>query len=486
MQDLPVNLYCAAELRELDRRIILEEGISGFELMNRAGGAAFACLRLRWPDAHKLLIVCGAGNNAGDGYVIARLALAAGFAVQVYGLAEPSRLAGDALLAYQAFIAANGLVQKYSEHLDFTADVVVDALLGIGLSRAVTGLYADVIDAINASGLPVLAVDIPSGINADTGAVMATAVHAECTFTFIGLKQGLFTGEAPDYCGEIIYERLARSETVYKQVTSTINRIERKYFPKRPRHAHKGMNGHVLIVGGACGYSGAALLAGEAALRVGSGLVSLATRPEHAGFITMHRPELMCHGVETAEQLAILLEKASVVVLGPGLGQSAWAKLLFTTVMHFTKPLVVDADGLNILAEQPVYRDNWILTPHPGEAARLLRTSTAGLQQDRFAAVSALQSKFGGVAILKGAGTLIADNSTIGLSTTGNPGMASGGMGDVLAGVIAGLLAQGESLVDAARQGVYGHGLAADYAALDGERGLLAGDLMPYLRKWMN
>ena len=238
-----------------------------------------------------------------------------------------------------------------------------------------------------------------------------------------------------------------------------------------------------LIVGGDRGYSGAARLAGEAALRVGAGLVSVATRSEHAGLMNLNRPELMCHGVETAGQLAVLLEKASVVVIGPGLGQSDWAKELFMAAINAQKPMIIDADGLNLLARSPERNPDWILTPHPGEASRLLNCSTAEIQQDRFASVSAIQAKYGGIAILKGAGTLIASEDEIAVSTTGNPGMASGGMGDVLAGVIAGLLAQGLSLKNAAQQGVYSHGQAADLAAeKDGERGLLASDLMPYLR----
>jgi len=222
-------------------------------------------------------------------------------------------------------------------------------------------------------------------------------------------------------------------------------------------------------------------------LRVGSGLVSIATRAEHAGLMNLNRPELMCHGVETAVQLSALLEKVDVVVVGPGLGQSAWAKALFNAAIVSGKPLVIDADGLNLLANSPTTNPDWILTPHPGEAARLLNRSTADVQQDRFAAVLSLQGRYGGVAILKGAGTLIASEQALAVSNTGNPGMASGGMGDVLAGVIAGLLAQGLSLQDAARQGVYNHGLAADLATeKDGERGLLASDLMPYLRQLVN
>ena len=228
-------------------------------------------------------------------------------------------------------------------------------------------------------------------------------------------------------------------------------------------------------------------MAGEAALRMGAGLVTIATNQIHADFLNINRPELMCHGVACAQDLAVLINKATVVVIGPGLGQSAWAQELFDTVLMSHKPLVIDADGLNLLAKASRSHTNWILTPHPGEAARLLSCKTLEIQQDRFSAISALQSKYNGVIVLKGAGTLIASDHECIVSSTGNPGMASGGMGDVLAGVIAGLLAQGESLLDAAQHGVYGHGYAADLAIqVDGERGLLASDLMPYIKQWIN
>lgn len=276
-------------------------------------------------------------------------------------------------------------------------------------------------------------------------------------------------------------------DDVFAGIKAAAMRVVKKPLPRRDRCAHKGSCGHVLIVGGDLSYSGAARMAGEAALRVGAGLVSIATRPEHSGLMNLGRPELMCHGVETVEQLSALLPKASVVVVGPGLGQSAWATALFNAAIASGKPMVIDADGLNLLAKSPTTKSNWVLTPHPGEAARLLNCATADIQQDRFVAASSIQAKYGGIAIVKGAGTVIASEQQLAVSNTGNPGMASGGMGDVLAGVIAGLLAQGLSLQDAAQQGVHNHGLAADLAAAkDGERGLLASDLMPYLRQLAN
>ncbi|MEY3808388.1 MAG: hypothetical protein RI893_1364 [Pseudomonadota bacterium] len=487
MQNLPIKLYRAVQIRELERIAIEEYGIASFDLMSRAGQATFQVLKKQYPDAQSIAVFCGSGNNAGDGYIIAKLALESDLNVCVYTVSASEKLKGDALSASQAYRSAGGAVSLFQSEQLITAEVLIDALLGTGLDRAVTGLYATVIKSINRHFAPVIAVDIPSGLQADTGNVLGLAVKADYTVTFIGLKQGLFTGQAAEYCGEICYAQLAVPEQVFTDVTASAIRVVKNQLPLRNRYAHKGDCGHVLIIGGDLGYSGAARLAGEAALRVGSGLVSIATRMKHAGLMNLNRPELMVHGVETPAQLVLLLEKADVIVVGPGLGLSAWAKALFNTAINTEKPLVIDADGLNLLAKSATVKTNWILTPHPGEAGRLLNCSTADIQQDRFAAVLSIQANYGGVAILKGAGTLIASEHQLAVSNTGNPGMASGGMGDVLAGVLAGLLAQGLSLQDAAHQGVYNHGLAADLAAeKDGERGLLASDLMTYLRQLVN
>ncbi len=487
MQKLPITLYSTAQVRELDRIAIQEQSIPGFELMSKAGYEVFQCIRNRWPDTQSVAVFCGSGNNAGDGYIIAGLALEAGVKVSVYSLSDPSNLKGDALAACQNYVGSKGEIISFQGGEIINVDVIVDALLGTGLDRPVTGLYALAIQVINKVPAQVIAVDSPSGLNADTGNVLGCAVKADCTVTFIGLKQGLFTGQAADYCGEIFYVSLAVPDVIFQQVAPSAVRVVKTPLPRRKRCSHKGNFGHVLIIGGDLGYSGAARLAGEAALRTGAGLVSVATRTEHAGLMNLNRPELMCHGVESAGQLMLLMEKASVVVIGPGLGQSDWAKGLFMATVKAQKPLIIDADGLNLLARSPLTNSEWILTPHPGEAARLLGCSTAEIQQDRFASVSAIRAKYEGIAILKGAGTLISSEDEIAVSTTGNPGMASGGMGDVLAGVIAGVLAQGCSLKNAAQQGVHIHGLAADLAAdKKGERGLLASDLMPYLRFLIN
>jgi len=258
-------------------------------------------------------------------------------------------------------------------------------------------------------------------------------------------------------------------------------------FPKRPKDAHKGNFGHVLVVGGNKGMCGAARLAAEAAARIGAGLISVATRTEHILAITAARPELMCHGIQTGADLTPLLARATVLLIGPGLGRDAWAQALYQHALASPLPKVVDADALNLLSVKPTRQNNWILTPHPGEAGRLLGCSLATIQADRVLAAKQLQECYQGVVVLKGAGSIVQSSCTSYLCAAGNPGMASGGMGDVLGGVIAGLLAQGFELEKAASLGTLLHALAGDKAATEGgERGLLAMDLMPYLRKLVN
>lgn len=257
--------------------------------------------------------------------------------------------------------------------------------------------------------------------------------------------------------------------------------------PSRARDGQKGDFGHLLVVGGNHGMAGAARMAAEAGLRVGAGLVSVATRAEHLSVIQQGRPELMCHAIHHSSDILPLLEKSNAVILGPGLGTDTWAKDLFNQIILIKQPLLVDADGLNLLALQPRHSERWILTPHPGEAARLLNTSVGDIQTNRLAAVNAIQSGYGGVCVLKGAGSLIASPDNIWQCQAGNPGMASGGMGDLLSGVIGGLLAQGLSLAHAAAVGVLVHAKAGDLAAAkQGERGLLASDLLLYLQTLVN
>ena len=485
------RLYRAAQVRELDRRAIQDQGIPGYTLMSRAGIATFTALQKHWPQAKQIVAVCGGGNNGGDGYVIARLALQAGLKAQVLYLKQPGALKGDALKAFQDARDAGVPIQAFQSSDLQQADVVVDALLGTGLEREVRDAWQEAISAINQHPERVLAVDIPSGLHADTGAVLGIAVQATLTVSFIGLKQGLFSGQGPSYCGQVIFNDLEVPGQIYQDMEPASHAYHGEdllqLLPKRPCSAHKGDHGHVLVVGGDLGMAGAARMAAEAAARCGAGLISVATHSEHAGLQAAVRPELMFHGVTQAEDLEPLLERATVVAVGPGLGRSAWGQVLLKRVLEWPGPLVMDADALNLLASNPSDRDNWILTPHPGEAGRLLGLSSQQIEADRFSAVKALADRFGGVCVLKGAGSLITQkNDKIWLNRSGNPGMGSGGMGDVLTGVMAGLLAQGLKRDEAARVGAYLHGRAGDLATEAGERGLLATDLLPFLRRLVN
>ena len=483
------RIYTAAQVRELDRLAIQEAGIPAYTLMSRAGQATFEHIRYAWPAATSVTILCGGGNNGGDGYVIGRLALQAGWQVTLLSLGDVLRLGETAQQAYTDFLAIGGRVLPFDGELP-KADVMVDAMLGTGLDRIVEGAYAQAINLLNEQSAPVVAVDIPSGLHADTGQACGQAVEADMTVTFIGLKAGLLTGKACDYCGTLQFTRLAVPDSVYTQMSTDMYLLGahtlHTYLPRRRRSSHKGNCGHTLLVGGAPGMSGAIKLAGEAALRVGSGLVSLATHADHAPFINLLRPELMVHAVESPVNLRPLLQRMTVIGIGPGMGQTAWSRGLLTMIQTAPQPKVLDADALNLLAQVPAKREDWVLTPHPGEAARLLATEVWQIEQDRVQTIRQLQKQYGGVVVLKGAGTLVASAGGIAFCPAGNPGMASGGMGDTLTGAIAGLLAQGLSLAAAAEVGVWVHAVAADLAARKGERGMLASDLIAHLQQAVN
>lgn len=494
---LPRLFYTAAQVRELDRQAIEEEGVPGDQLMERAGRAAWRCLQRHWPGARHLAVFCGGGNNGGDGYVIARLAAEAGLTATVYQQAPMDKLKGSALTMAEQARETPGVTLELLDGppASLEADVIVDALLGTGLGGEVRADYAALIETINAGGCPVFGVDIPSGLCADSGRVLGTAVRADVTATFIGVKAGLLTGAGPGQCGELEFDDLRVPADIYERVGPAGERLVpndiRRALPPRARDAHKGHFGHVLVVGGDHGFSGAAAMAAQAAGRTGAGLVSVATRAEHVPVLVTRQPEIMARGVATPDELEPLLDKASVVVLGPGLGQADWGRALMDRVLASGRPRVLDADALNLLAapdNAPAFRHQ-VLTPHPGEAARLLDTDTAGIQSARFEAVQKVQQRYGGAAVLKGAGSVVCGgpDEPLGLCTDGNPGMASGGMGDVLSGVLGGLLAQGLDVSTAARVGTLVHALAADRAAhAGGQRGLLATDLLPALRECVN
>ena len=493
MSALPHEIYTAEQIRELERIVTEKHTISTATLMSRAGKAALDAIKNQWPQAKRILVVCGSGNNGGDGFELAKQALANDYRVVVFHVGNESAMSDETAAARDAFLSTGAEIHQFEGKLPNT-DIIVDALFGTGLNREVSGDYGLAIDVINqySRSTPILSLDIPSGIHADTGHALGKAVQATITLSFLGLNKGLFCGEGPNYCGKVCFDSLAVPSDIYKVLTPIARRVslenDAAKLAPRERTSHKGLYGHLLIIGGDKGMSGAARIAAEAGARVGTGLLSVATRSAHAPLLNLTRPELMCHGVEEVKDLEPLLRAANALTVGPGLGQSNWAAALFQKAIESNLPMVVDADALNLLSKNPQYNDHWVLTPHPGEAARLLGCSSKNIQSDRFAAVIELQRRYGGVVVLKGSGTLISNGAApTRLSTWGNPGMSSGGMGDVLAGIIGGLLAQHFPLMDAACVGVTLHGMAADKSAeFEGERGMLAMDLMPHLRKLAN
>lgn len=483
-------LYTVAQVRALDRHAIDGLGIPGYELMRRAAAAALAGLRRCWPQAQRIAVYCGPGNNGGDGFLLALLAREAGLAVEVCALGDP-RDGGDAARARAACDQGGVAVRRWSEGDTLPdADVYVDALYGTGLDRPPQAAAAALIERINAGAAPVLALDVPSGLDADTGRCPGVAVRADLTVTFIAVKRGLHTGQAAACTGRVELATLGLPESLWQTSEPDARLLEATSLPPRPRDAHKGCNGHVLAIGGDHGTAGAIRLCGEAALRGGAGLVSVATRQEHLVALNAARPELMAHAVNGPQALEPLLARASVLAVGPGLGQGAWGHALWLTALDSGLPLVLDADGLNLLAAEPRRFDparQVVLTPHPGEAARLLGSPVAEIERDRFAAARALAQRFGVAAVLKGSGSLVAaPDGRLDVCPWGNPGMASGGMGDLLTGMVAALLAQGCTAWDAARLGVGLHARAGDAAARGGERGLLASDLLAPLRRLLN
>ena len=490
MTELPRTVYSAAQSRELDR-LAIASGIPGYTLMCRAGAAAWACLRRRWPAAHCIVVLAGYGNNGGDGYVLAQLARSEGFQVLLLTMGDHSRLHGEASQAQAAALAAGVPVSAWSGSLP-EADVYVDAIFGTGLNKPPRAMQAQAIAALNGCDKPVLALDIPSGLAADSGAEPGLTVCASATITFICLKLGLLTGRGPVCCGQLEFAGLDIPAEVLATEVPVASRMQpadlAAVLPLRELDGHKGTYGHTLVIGGDHGMGGAISMAAEAAGRAGSGFVSVATRPEHTAMITARHPEIMAHAVSTVEQLLPLLARATVIVLGPGLGQASWGHTLFEAALAAGLPTVVDADGLNMLAKHPSRSPRWVLTPHPGEAARLLGSSTDAVQLNRPAALRELVARYSGAVVLKGSGSLVGDDSgSTAVCPYGNPGMGSGGMGDVLSGVIGALLAQGLSPGQAAQAGVLVHALAGDDAAADGgERGLQATDLLPHIRRRVN
>ncbi|MEO7064232.1 MAG: NAD(P)H-hydrate dehydratase [Dokdonella sp.] len=483
-------MYTAEQVRHIDRTAIEECGVPGFSLMQRAASAAFAALRKRWPQAKHIGLLAGSGNNGGDAFLLGTLALQAGLRVDAIALTPTSN--DDAARARKTFEMAGGRI--YVADFDTTipaADVIVDGLFGTGLARPVTGVAAMLIENLNAARRDVLAIDLPSGLDANTGICLGATVLANVTISFIAWKRGLFTCDAVDRCGALQLAPLDVPVKAWDGLVADAHVLDdglAGMLAPRRGNSNKSSFGHVLVIGGDLGMAGAVRLAGEAALRCGAGLVSVATRASHVTALNAARPELMAHGVDDPSDLGALIQRASVIAIGTGMGQGAWAQALFDAAIGSARPLVFDADALNLIARAPrALPEQTVLTPHPGEAARLLGSDVAAIQHDRFAAVREIAGRYNAVVVLKGAGSLIADpQGHVAVCPWGNPGMASGGMGDLLTGVVAALRAQGLSAWDAARLAVGVHARAGDIAAGESPRGLIASDLFVPLRQLVN
>ena len=489
-RSLPHSVWPAQALRELETQGADALGVTLYELMLRAGNAAFEVARQQWPHARRWLILCGQGNNGGDGYVIARLAQAAGYQVTLLACDSQRPLPQEAQQARDGWLAAGGEIHAADAVWPEQVDIIIDALLGTGLNRAPAAPYDGLIDKANRHPAPIFAVDIPSGLLAATGSAPGAVIEAAATLTLVALKPGLLTGKARDYVGQLHYHALGLENWLRGQPTPMRRydaaALTRWLTPRRPT-SHKGDQGRLLVVGGDRGTAGAIRMTAEAALRAGAGLVRVLTHKDNIVPILSARPEIMVDELSD-EALRQQLEWAEVIVVGPGLGQQEWGKKALGQIENSQKPMLWDADALNLLAFNPDKRQNRIITPHPGEAARLLNLKTAEIESDRLLAAQRLVKRYGGVVVLKGAGTIIASESgEMAFADVGNAGMASGGMGDVLSGIIGALCGQHLTLYDAACAGCVVHGATADaVAARYGTRGMLATDLFSELYQFVN
>ncbi len=526
------KVYSVASQRAIDTLAIKQIGDDGFELMRRAGKAAWQMISASMQqaeaeasigidqesDAHKLgdheldddqfgankslLVLAGAGNNGGDAWVVAYYAKLAGMEPLVVTVGDQRQLSSAAQKARDWAlkegvnpISSEQWLETYS-YDENQPSWVVDGLFGIGLSRPIEGQAKRVIEAVNQLNAHVLSLDLPSGIEADTGSVLGCAIRADQTLSFIGLSAGAFTQDGPDYVGCLSLDTLSIApECVVDQqpLAQLVSYSLLPSLPERVGNSHKGSFGKVALIGGDLGMGGAIMLSSMALARTGVGLMQVITRQEHVPLVLQCRPECMVQPFAEGEALHDLCNKVSVLALGPGLGQSEWAKSIMKQAMNkplAATPKVLDADALNILANAQYdvaeAMSEMIITPHPGEAARLLGKTIAQVQADRLGSAQLLADRYRCIVILKGQGSVIAAPSSLQKTAMiclgGNPGMASGGMGDVLTGIIAGLWAQGLSAWEAAIRGVCLHAEAGDQAAeIIGQRGLLASDLVDYL-----
>ncbi|WP_261817626.1 NAD(P)H-hydrate dehydratase [Vibrio gallicus] len=490
-----VSLYLSQQVKIGEVEAAQRAGVPMYELMERAGAAAFERLESLCLPQHKLLVCCGSGNNGGDGFVVARLAKQQGYEVTLYQPDFCDSSTADSIIAKQAWLDIGGEITSAFPTQPHA--IIVDGLLGTGLVGNIRANMLQVIAKVNASDAKVLALDIPSGLNADNGTIIGDCVQADATVSFIGLKSGLVTGKASSVVGALftadldINHYFTQAQKPYAQIFDRAQAMN--ILPHRDNCSHKGDSGRVSLVGGATGYCGAIVLSAQGCVRSGAGLVSVLTSQDAINALLCRQPEVMAqlysqHGLDKQQRQQ--LSRSDVIAIGPGLGQQEWGKEALREVLELKQiARVFDADALNLIANISPAPDlsNAIITPHPGEAARLLNLSIAEIEQDRYHAAERLYEKYAAVVVLKGPGTIVYDGKHRAVICAGNSGMASGGMGDVLTGAISALIAQGLSITHAAMLGAWLHSTAADNAAKTaGKIGIVASDLLYELRSLLN
>ncbi len=478
MQNI-TSLYQAKQVYQLDKLAMQLDAQSSKQLMGKAALAVWKSIQIHWPSLTKAVIFAGAGNNGGDAFALASLMKNAKMSVELIAVGDLTQQSDESRAFRESWEAQGGLTQTWHGSCP-DCELIIDGLLGIGLNRILDQGWCSMIAAINSKSAIRVSIDIPSGLNADTGIAMPVAFRADLTVTFIARKIGAYLADGPDFCGERVFDNLGLSSASAEMVPADyelLNPFTIELPSKRKNNCYKNQFGHVFVIGGGLSMSGAVRLAAMAALRSGAGLVSLCVHPDNVMAASCQHAELM---VTDWNAINDVINQATVIIVGPGLGNSSQARQLLEKLSEFTKPMVIDADALEAGFINTVASSNCVITPHPGEAARLLKSTSHEIQLDRVACQQKLTDKWPVVSVLKGAGTLVAyRDELMTLCDHGHGGMATAGMGDVLAGIIGGYLAQGLAPLKAAQTGVLIHALAAEYYARKQDAAsLIASDVM--------
>lgn len=493
---LPYQVFTTEQVKSLEN--IHAQGHNGhcYDLMERAGQRVFAEILNLNEKPSMVWVFCGRGNNGGDGYIVASLLKEHGIAHRVFAMGEPHPNS-EAKLAFEYYLSQGGNIEfVLPENFTVPPEITVDAILGTGIKSAPKEDAAEWILFVNDLGGFKISIDIPSGVIANTGMVPGNCINADLTVCMLGLKPGLFTSDAVDYTGRVVFENLnVSTDYFYNQISHQDIPLRRLGYediianlPKRVTSSNKGDSGKVLLIAGSLGMGGAALICGIGALRSGAGLVKIATDLHNVSAINSCRPELMTVNLYDEESLVQAINWADVIAVGPGLGQSLEVSQVLENLKGIRKPVILDADALNFISKgYDFYLERMVITPHPGEAGRLLGISASEVNADRIKSARRLYERYGSIVLLKGAGTIVYDGKRITIITEGSPSMATGGMGDLLTGMIASLCAQGLSLSQATCVAATIHGRAGTLASKDaGVIGTLPLDLAPYIRLLVN